>query len=1085
MGNVSLGDYDLVEAVGAGGLADVWSARHRADGRTVAVKFMRDGATDDNEMARAAFRDEIEAVASLDHPHIVRLLDFGDVPVEVADRFDGRVPAGSPYLVLEYVGGGSVETAAGPPNWPTLRDALAALLGALAHSHARGLAHRDIKPANVLLPLGPDPWRGLKLSDFGTAHQHRVTQVGDLDRRFAGTLTWTAPEQVRGEWRDFGPWTDLYALGCVAYYLATGAAPFQAEHWAGLMDLQLNHPPAPMRLTCPAPAPFEGWVRQLLAKDPADRFRTAAEARRALLSLDGPTLPLSSSYPDRETAPPEGAGLALLTSRRLPLVSRRLERAIVWESLHTTATQSRPRGVLIRGASGVGKTRLAQWLCETAHEHAGFDTVHLVHESPPGRRHGLGPMVTRTLRLAGLDHDGARDRIAARLDLGEDADWAADGLAALVLGGDQVAGDGPSLAATFVRALASRRPTILCIEDVHYGLDSLRFAEALLNDAQANRLPLLVLLTATDTGAPDERLSNFCTAMGVQSVTLDPMTAEDREELLDAILPFDAATRARLAMARDAPAHRLTRQVADWARNGDLVSDGHGAFQLAPHVVPAATASQFMAAVDLSAPLDDLDPDELTCVGFAAVLGETVGLQEWSWCCRAAGTLGMPRALDALYRVPLARREERGFTFLSGHTRQLVLDRLRADGQWRAAHEVCATALAQHAPGDPRVGRFWLEAGQLDLGGDLILLAARRYNTIGELGAALGELDRLDASMADIDHPRRLQGHLLRVDVLIERGEMEPARQWAQHVAARAEATGQRDLALTARLRQAQALAYEGDSITALTIARSVAAQTDAGHGEPRTRAFAQRVLGLHLAQLGQTDEAEKRLQESLDVYTRLGDVVGEINLLHHLAYLRIRQGNLSTAESHARLGIELAETAGYGKVLMHLVMCLGEVARARGDLDQAFTFYERARALQIQRGGRPYASSLNLAIVCLLRREYTRAAQCAREGAQIVRGSLAALSALLMMPAAAEAGDHEAWDALWNKVCAESDEHALTEPDFAVVAEHVGIAAIEHGATSRAHAVLRFAGDIYTRLGRPADAQRVSAALAVAAAGV
>lgn len=1072
MKKLALGAYELSAPIGSGGLADVWSARNSRDGRTVAVKFMREGATADDQMARAAFRDEIEAVASLEHPHIVRLLDFGDVPAEIAHRISKTISPGSPYLVLEFVGGGSMETAELPDNWRDCRGALSALLSALAHSHARGIAHRDIKPANVLLADGDDPWGKLKLSDFGTAHQHRSTNVGDLERRFAGTLTWAAPEQVKGEWRDFGPWTDLYSLGCLAYYLATGAPPFQAEHWAGLMDLQLNAEPPPMALNCSAPAGFEAWVRRLLHKEPEGRFRSAAQARSELLALDGDAPEMDAGYPDRGTAPPAGAGLSLLVSRRLPLVGRDLERAILWDSLHATATHGRTQAVVVRGPAGVGKTRLAQWLCESAHEHAGFETVHLVHENPPGPRHGLGPMVQRTLRLAGLEQPAARDRIAARLQLGDGAEWVADGLAGLVLGSEKVGGDGPALAAAFVRSIAARRPTILWMEDVHHGLDSLGFARGLLASNLAARLPLLILMTAD---AHAEGLDDFTAQDDVEQLTLEPLSEEERRELLDALLPLEANTRARLVARRTVASTHLTRQVAQWARNDELVPVGDGTWGLSLDVEPAGSESQFMAAIEATSLVPDMPEDELACIEYAAILGDSVGIEEWALCCRASGSLGMPRALDALYRIPLARRGERGLTFLSEGVRDSVLDGLRARGQWKAAHQVCAEALARHSPLDPRIGRLWIEAGQVELGGELLLGTARRYNTNGELGAALGELDRLDAAHSR-DSALRLEALLLKAAVLIERSAFQEARVVAADVATRAEALREDDIALRARLREAQSTAYDGDSEAAFSLTRAVAARTDAGAGTPATRAFAQRVLGLQLAHQGANDEAERRLQDGLDLYTELDDLVGQVNLLHHLTYLRIRQGNPATAELHARLGLDLAQAAGYGKVLMHLEMCLGEVARARGNLDEAYRLYGRARALQIQRGSRPYASSLNLSIVSLLRREYRETARWASEASHVVRGSLAALAAMLRMPAALEAGDHGEWDRLWSDVCSEVDRGLFRDPDFALVAEHVGMAAFHAGAESRARAVLRFALELYEALNRHSDVARLRA---------
>ena len=177
--HLKLGPFDLERAVGRGAMGEVWLARHRVQGVEVAIKLLH-GTTVGDPWALEAFRNEVRAVADLSHAGIVAVVDHGIVPGHSNIATEGHFEAGTPYLVMEFVGGRPMNRFVGRLSWSQIRSILLQLLDALAHSHARGVVHRDLKPGNVLLThadgrlpsvrrLQPDEPLDVKLTDFGLA----------------------------------------------------------------------------------------------------------------------------------------------------------------------------------------------------------------------------------------------------------------------------------------------------------------------------------------------------------------------------------------------------------------------------------------------------------------------------------------------------------------------------------------------------------------------------------------------------------------------------------------------------------------------------------------------------------------------------------------------------------------------------------------------------------------------------------------------------------------------------------------------------------------------------------------------------
>lgn len=275
----TIGAFRLGPLLGRGGMASVYRATHLEDDTPVALKVLHPGVAKD-ALQLEGFAFEVRAAASLNHPRITAIYDHGLTTSNDADASDA--PGGLPWLAMELVEGGTLQAERGRLSWPDLQRSLLDVLDALAHAHARGLVHRDIKPGNVLLDART---RRPKLTDFGLVLSSKdIEAASGRGSAVTGTPAYMAPEQIRGEPRGFGPWTDLYAVGVMAWGLACGANPFQ-ETLPAVFQQHLTEPLPAFRPLQPMPASLIGWIEAMTAIHPRDRFQRAADAAAALRAL--------------------------------------------------------------------------------------------------------------------------------------------------------------------------------------------------------------------------------------------------------------------------------------------------------------------------------------------------------------------------------------------------------------------------------------------------------------------------------------------------------------------------------------------------------------------------------------------------------------------------------------------------------------------------------------------------------------------------------------------------------------------------------------------------------------------------------
>jgi tetratricopeptide (TPR) repeat protein len=269
----------------------VFQAQHRDRGIPAAVKILRQRG-DIEEPDR--LRDEMQVAAGLLHHGILLVYDHGVVSPAAELQSGGLLRAGRTWLAMELASGGTLAAAAPSMVWADVMDMLTTLLDALAHAHAQGVIHRDLKPSNLLLAAPHDLRPGWKLCDFGIA----AAAFTD-DRTVRGTPRYMAPEQFRADRRPPGPWTDLYAIGCLAWEAVCGAPPFTATEPRQVAMEHQYEPLPPLQPRIAVPEMLEAWLHRLLMKDPYERYRRAADAAWALAGLGPPIAMLELNRTDR------------------------------------------------------------------------------------------------------------------------------------------------------------------------------------------------------------------------------------------------------------------------------------------------------------------------------------------------------------------------------------------------------------------------------------------------------------------------------------------------------------------------------------------------------------------------------------------------------------------------------------------------------------------------------------------------------------------------------------------------------------------------------------------------------------------
>lgn len=278
------GRYEVRSLIGRGGMAEVNLGFDTRLNRIVAIKRLRTDLARDS-VFQARFRREAQSAASLNHPNIVAVYDTSEEDIITPDGSTVSVP----YIVMEYVEGHTVKDLLSDGTAVPIDEAVeiaSGVLSALAYAHTANLVHRDIKPGNIMLTNDGK----VKVMDFGIARaltdsQATMTQTNAV----VGTAQYLSPEQARGEQVD--PRSDLYSVGVLLFELLTGQPPFRGDSAVSVAYQHVSSlPPAPSTLAADVPESLDRVVMKAMAKDPNDRYESAAVMRtdltRAMHGMD-------------------------------------------------------------------------------------------------------------------------------------------------------------------------------------------------------------------------------------------------------------------------------------------------------------------------------------------------------------------------------------------------------------------------------------------------------------------------------------------------------------------------------------------------------------------------------------------------------------------------------------------------------------------------------------------------------------------------------------------------------------------------------------------------------------------------------
>jgi serine/threonine protein kinase/tetratricopeptide (TPR) repeat protein len=1154
---IPLGPFRLDRKIGRGGMADVWRGRH-PDGTLVAVKALK-ASTVANSDFLAAFRSEVRAVAGLSHPRITRIYDHGVVPEESSLASGGRLVAGAPYLVMELAMGGTLLRHCGRLAWPDIKQALMAVLDGLAHAHARNVLHRDIKPANVLIPT--EDFGAVQLTDFGLVHAlDRQGGESKLDDEFVGTPAFMAPEQLVCRWRQYGPWTDLYAVGCLAWALCTGSSPFSGDTIDDVVHSHLVDGPGDFEPVHEMPSGFERWIRKLLKKRSGLRFRRAMDAAwgLALLSSSGvgssrtrhaaslilprpesvtagsaaasgfvltiereampgrdqdarvPPFPSDWRRPNEDdfalALPLRGVGLSLFGLRAIGIVGRQDEQDQLWAALEATRREGSARLCLLEGPAGCGKTGLADWLAERAHEVGAASVVRARHSSRPGPLDGIGPMIAHQLRCIGLPPADARSRLR-KLFKGVPVDVAeVSALAELVapaveetsrtarFGG---ASERHALVRRHLDRLSDERPVVVVLDDIQYSRDSIEFVANLLLAQAQSPAPILIVATAqsealADRPATAAAMGALAAGEGTLHLHLGPLGRDPRRRLVRELLGLDGALASRVEERTAGNPLFAIQLVGDWVERGLLVPGARG-FELdrgARAEVPNDLADVWGRRFERS--LRGFHEADVRAVELAAVMGQDILMTEWEAACAQAGLRINPALVDHMFDSALARPHAAGaavgWSFTHGMLRSALERRAMEAGHGPSLHRAAAAALRDRTERaiPPRLGRHLLAAGDAADAVEPLDKAVGLALYDGEVQDAellLTEME--DAVVLADEGPQsrsRVRLAMLRGRVLRRTGQLDEAVAIAKEAAAAARSAGLDDLLARALLDHSNCLASRGEFQSARPLLEEGLRRAKERE-EPATIAAAWR----HLASLelceGRLKASQDAAWQAIRAHDDMGDDMGVANTYLMLGRTTTALGNEELASRQLARAQEAFTRSGARWGTATVANTLGDMARRQGDVQLAEDQYRTAAATYEAIGSddRVYPT-INLALLLTESGRYGEARKLARSAKATFlrqgRRAMVAAACITMLPSLAAEEQWRAFDAEVAQGREFLEATGFKELDIARMAKLAGDVAAGRGDGARARVAYGIALAQYQGLERGDGVDEVTRAL-------
>ena len=638
------GRFVISEHIGKGGMGAVYRARQTSLDREVALKVLHSDVAF-TARARRRFGREARAVARLNHPHIASVFDFG------TDNDDQTL-----WLAMELVDGDSlIQLKRDPVDLVRLLSLSDQILSALSAAHARGIIHRDLKPSNILLTTDDAGHEIIKLVDFGLAATH--TDALDLDgapggiddeeseaqnagkgkRVILGTPRYMAPELFRQ--KPVKPGVDLYALGIILFEIISGQPPYPGDDPRQIMRGHLHEPlPRLVSRGGELPPEMERCVFQLLAKDPAQRFQTAAEVRETLqyvlnqfsmvpwaVTGPGPTGAdlLSGAHPGNLSRPGFLSGIGGQTippssmmrgdvsrfgpggAPQAPLVGRDRERRALERLVRKTVGSGQGGLAFLEGEAGIGKSRLLEWIRVRIEEAGIMRVADSTFTRGGSGFSGVRDVLATLLQTSDVPPDSLPNHLAEKLAAwnfsGEEAELC---LQLMTPGGDVAIfeDDGDqqgvpvqerifAMIERVLRKASANKPWLLVFEDLHYaGDETMAFLQHLAVGMHLDPMPVLMVATVRAEEldqTPEMRYAlERLERLGPENVLRLPLTHLGEEEAISLVLkltPVDKELASQIASrASGNPLH--VTHIVGYLQDSNKLIWKDGGWSLAPGV---------------------------------------------------------------------------------------------------------------------------------------------------------------------------------------------------------------------------------------------------------------------------------------------------------------------------------------------------------------------------------------------------------------------------------------------------------------------------------------------------------------------
>ena len=1014
-------------------MGEVWKAHHRRSGAAVAIKVITSDRAAEPRY-RESFLREVQAVAGLNHPGVVAIYDFGELQ---------GLKTSLPWYAMELAATSLAEVQIG--EWYTLQRVLIEILDALAHAHARGIIHRDLKPENVLIA---DNY-SVKLTDFGMAHVTEHTHdTASIFGPGGGTPDFMSPEQFRGLWRKFGPWTDLYALGCMAWELATGRPPFSGESVVEIAMAHMDDAPPEMKPLFDVPPRLDVWLRRLTQKHPLDRYRRAADAQWALVhdvgaddthprdtrprgrpgvpseldevetqerqgktvrrdTLDdvGSTMQVSYSltppFPstwrtDHQPARLDGVGLGLFGIREIPFVGREGAREYLWDRLAAVDETGQNELILVYGDPGIGRTRFGQWISRRADELGAATVVKVVHGPIPNRTDGLAGAMTRFLSIEGVDAVRAADIVGDRLGPTFDPTLLFELLYRRKvedsLGTSNFAAPQQRYAAIerLLKQLSWERAVIFYVDDAQWGADTLLFLQQLM----AGKTRTLIVANVRNDELPSrywesQLLSEMELSPNASTIHLQPLTPHEQTALMNEMLDLEPSLALRVIERAQGFPLFATQLVGDWIQRGVLEDSGEG-FRLrggARIELPDDIYGLWNHRIDELC--DTIGTPGVRAVLEAAALLGRGNLAELGHVCDQIG-LNVPDELEQhLISRRLATHDGDGWSFQHGMLRETLersaVESGRAREIYRAAGE------AADASADPyRAAEFRIRAGEIELAIEHLLLAIDDSILNMAVHQSLQVLEMieelLDQVGARVDDPRRGRVFAASVDVMRLSGDVPRAQKRAAELVEIAERYGWRREAGYGHAHLGVLGEMTGEKRDVVLHHFDDALALFDATDDDAGRAHAYRALARYHLGVGNPSAASNLIMKAHEIVTRVDDTDGIIECLIALGTARLASGEINEARHSLLQARTVADKHQMRLLVAEACGGLGQVAEVAGDLDDAERCYRQAQEIWAATGSQNvHVATVRLALLLIHREQFGPAREALLETYEVV----------------------------------------------------------------------------------------------------